>query len=52
MLFKNIILQQQKALQTKKYINKRNTSGLKKIPTTTTNTFCQNNVYINKTFVY
>jgi cyclin B len=46
---KNIILQQQKALQTKKYINKRNISGLRKIPTTTTNTFGQNNVNINKT---
>ena len=36
-------------MQTKKYINKRNISGLRKIPTTTTNTFCQNNVNINKT---
>ena len=47
---KDIILQQQKAFQTKKYINKRNISGLRKIPTTTTNAACyQNKVNINKT---
>ena len=49
---KNIILQQQKALQTKKFISKRNISGLRKIPTTSTNTFFQtndNHNNINKT---
>ena len=49
---KNIILQQQKVLQTKKYINKRNISGLRKIPTTSINTFFQtkdNPNNINKT---
>ena len=42
---KNIIIQQQKALQTKKYINKRNISGLRKIPSTS---ICQNS-NINRT---
>ena len=47
---KNLILQQKKAMQTKKYINKRNISGLRKIPTTSINSFYQNkNNNINRT---
>ena len=46
---KNLILQKQNALQTKKYINKRNISGLRKIPSTTTSVFSQNNNNINRT---
>ena len=46
---KNIILQKQNALQAKKYINKRNISGLRKIPSTTTSAFSQNNNNINRT---
>ena len=46
---KNIILQKQLALQKKKYINKRNISGLKKIPSTSTCAFFQNNNNINRT---
>ena len=40
---KKIISEQQKAKQTKKYINKRNISGLKKIPTTSTCSYFNNN---------
>ena len=48
---KNIILQQQKVAQTKKYINKRNLSGLRKIPSTATCAFfpSNNNININRT---
>ena len=45
---KNIIIQQQKATQTKKYKNQRNISGLGKIPSTSTCAFFQNN-NINRT---
>ena len=47
---KNIIIQRQKAFQTKKYINQRNISGLRKIPSTSTCAYFQNNnTNINRT---
>ena len=46
---KNIIAQQQKVTQTKKYIKKRNISGLSKIPSTSTGAFVKNNNNINRT---